>query len=104
MEYKKVENTEEALRKLPPGTVIRNDGGEVYERLLARENSWGLTGISGYHRAELLMPTDNREAEFKSLPPQERGKVWMMGESKARQKNRSRTLPGLAAAMANQWG
>ena len=50
-----------------------------------------------------LVPTDNREAEFKSLHPQERGKVWMMGESKARQKNRSRTLPGLAAAMANQW-
>ena len=59
MEYKKVENTEEALRKLPPGTVIRNDGGEVYERLHAHEDSWGLTGISGYHRAELLVEDDH---------------------------------------------
>ena len=54
MEYKKVENTEEALS--PPGTVIRNDGGEG---LHAYENSWGLTGISGYHRAELLVEDDH---------------------------------------------
>lgn len=31
-------------------------------------------------------------------------KVWRMGESKSRSKNRSRTYPGIARAMAQQWG
>ena len=62
MEYKKVENIEGALRKLPPGTVIRNDGGEVYECLHTHEDSWGLTGTSGYHRTELLVADDHEWA------------------------------------------
>lgn len=32
------------------------------------------------------------------------GKVWKMAPSTDRWKNRSRTLPGIAAAMAEQWG
>lgn len=31
-------------------------------------------------------------------------KVWRMGQSKNRSRNRSRTYPGIAAAMAEQWG
>ena len=31
-------------------------------------------------------------------------KVWRMGQSKDRARNRSRTYPGIAAAMAAQWG
>ena len=36
-------------------------------------------------------------------PPYE-AKVWRMGESASRWKDRSRTYPGIAAAMAEQWG
>lgn len=32
------------------------------------------------------------------------GRVWKMGPSPDRWKERSRTLPGIAAAMASQWG
>ena len=31
-------------------------------------------------------------------------RVWRMSESKARSRNRSRTYPGIAQAMAQQWG
>jgi hypothetical protein len=44
----------------------------------------------------LLVPTEIVEGR--------RGRVWREPPSPDRWKNRSRTLPGIAAAMADQWG
>ena len=53
---------------------------------------------------------------LKGLPPLERTKIvnpevgcheagtWFMKGGKERQKNRSKTFPGIAKAMAEQWG
>lgn len=51
-----------------------------------------------------LKPTNNVRAETMALPAGERGRVWSMGPSPDRWKERSRTLPGLARAIAEQWG
>lgn len=44
----------------------------------------------------LLLPT--------SVVAGREARVWKMGPSEHRQRERSRTLPGIAAAMASQWG
>ncbi len=50
-----------------------------------------------------LIPTDNVKAETMALPYSERAKVHWCAPGPDREKMRSRTLPGLAAAMASQW-
>jgi len=54
-------------------------------------------------RLPKLVPTNNVKAETMALPYAERAKVHWMAPGKDREKDRSRTLPGLAAAMADQW-
>lgn len=49
-----------------------------------------------------LKDTNNVYAEYKSLPPKERHRIWWLGSGKG--KERSKTFPGIANAMAEQWG
>ena len=49
-----------------------------------------------------LQETDNVYDYMMSLPEKERAKVWWMGSGHA--KERSKTYPGIAKAMAEQWG
>jgi len=51
-----------------------------------------------------LVPTNNVQAEMAALPARERGRVHHASPGPDRWKERSRTLPGIAAAMADQWG
>jgi hypothetical protein len=53
----------------------------------------------------LLIPTHRKDDLFcQSEPTEKAQKVHRMAPGKDRWKNRSRTLPGIAAAMAEQWG
>ena len=49
-----------------------------------------------------LVETDNVYNEMMKLPKKERCKIWYMGSNHS--KERSKTFPGIAAAMAEQWG
>lgn len=49
-----------------------------------------------------LKETDNVYDYMMALPEKERAKVWWMGSGHA--KERSKTYPGIAKAMAEQWG
>lgn len=51
-----------------------------------------------------LVPTNNVREETMALPYGERAKVHYASPGPDRWKERSRTLPGLAKAMADQWG
>lgn len=51
-----------------------------------------------------LQPTDNVKEKTMALTPKERDRVHWMAPGPNRWKERSRTLPGIAAAMAEQWG
>lgn len=51
-----------------------------------------------------LTPTKNVKKEMMELPNRERQRIHFMPPSEKRQKERSRTFPGIAAAMAEQWG
>lgn len=51
-----------------------------------------------------LKPTKNVYAETMALPPKERHRVWYMPPGPNRQMERSRFFPGVAKAMAEQWG
>ena len=52
----------------------------------------------------MLKETNNVREEMKHLPANKRQRIHYMAPSKDRQKERSRTYPGIAAAMAAQWG
>lgn len=49
-----------------------------------------------------LVETNNVYEEMMKLPEKERAKVWWMGSNHS--KERSKTYPGIARAMADQWG
>lgn len=49
-----------------------------------------------------LAETDNVYDEMMKLPKKERCKIWYMGSNHS--KERSKTFPGIATAMAAQWG
>lgn len=49
-----------------------------------------------------LQETNNVYDEMMKLPEKERTAIWQMGSGHA--KERSKTFPGIAAAMAEQWG
>lgn len=51
-----------------------------------------------------LAPTDDVREEMERLPMRERARVHHMAPGPDRWKDRSRTLTGIAAAMAGQWG
>lgn len=50
----------------------------------------------------LLQETDNVYEYMITLPEKERARIWWLGSNHA--KERSKTFPGIAAAMAEQWG
>ena len=52
----------------------------------------------------LLVPTNIVKDEMKKLPPRERRRLSYLPPSPDRWKLRSTTYPGIAAAMADQWG
>lgn len=49
-----------------------------------------------------LKETNNVKAETDKLPPKEKHRIWWIGSGKG--KERSKFYPGIADAMANQWG
>ena len=49
----------------------------------------------------LLEATENVYSEMMKLPEKERCKIWYMGSNHG--KERSKTYPGIAKAMAEQW-
>lgn len=49
-----------------------------------------------------LQETDNVYEYMMQLPEKERAKIWWMGSNHS--KERSKTYPGIAKAMADQWG
>ena len=49
-----------------------------------------------------LTETDNVYKDMMSLPVKERTRIWQLGSGHA--KERSKTFPGIAKAMAEQWG
>lgn len=49
-----------------------------------------------------LNETDNVYEYMMTLPEKERAKIWWMGSNHS--KERSKTFPGIAKAMAEQWG
>jgi hypothetical protein len=51
-----------------------------------------------------LMPTKNVHAEMMALPRSQRERVFFMSPGPDRGKERARFYPGLARAMATQWG
>jgi hypothetical protein len=51
-----------------------------------------------------LVPTTNLKAETDALPKREQQRLHHLPPSADRWKERSRTFPGIAAAMASQWG
>ena len=51
-----------------------------------------------------LKPTDNVYKEFKALPKNQQQRLHYLPPSKDRAKLRSKTFPGIAKAMAEQWG
>jgi hypothetical protein len=51
-----------------------------------------------------LYPTNHVYAEMMRLPKNQRERIWSMPPGPEREKERSRTFPGIAAAMAEQWG
>lgn len=51
-----------------------------------------------------LVETDNRKIEMQSLPKNEAQRLHYLPPSKERAKLRSKTFPGIAKAMAEQWG
>lgn len=52
----------------------------------------------------LLTPTNDVRAEMEALPESKRQRVHWMAPGPERAKLRSKTFPGVAAAMAKQWG
>lgn len=48
-----------------------------------------------------LVETDNVKDYMMTLPPRERSRIWWLGSGHA--KERSKTFPGVAKAMAEQW-
>lgn len=51
-----------------------------------------------------LVPTRDVRAEMEALPPNERNRIHHMSPGPERGKLRSKTYPGIARAMAQQWG
>lgn len=56
------------------------------------------------HNLPKLVPTNDVKAEMMALPLSQRTRVHYASPGPDRWKERSRTLPGIAAAMAEQWG
>lgn len=52
----------------------------------------------------LLTPTNNVKEEMLKLPKREQQRIFYMPPSKDREMLRSKTYPGIADAMAKQWG
>lgn len=50
----------------------------------------------------LLKETDNAHEYMMTLPEKKRARIWWLGSNHA--KDRSKTFPGIARAMAEQWG
>lgn len=51
-----------------------------------------------------LVPTDDVKAQMMALPRMQRQRIGHMGQQRNRRMLRSLTFPGIAAAMATQWG
>ncbi len=61
------------------------------------------TGLA-LHNAPRLKPTKDVREHMMTLPTKERERIWYMSPGPDRQKERARFFPGIADAMAEQWG
>ena len=61
------------------------------------------TGLA-LHGLPRLQPTNDVYDEMMKLPKSERERIFYMSPSKDRSKERARFYPGIAEAMADQWG
>lgn len=61
------------------------------------------TGLA-LHNAPRLKPTNDVKEHMMTLPTKERERIWYMSPGPDRQKERARFFPGIADAMAEQWG
>jgi len=61
------------------------------------------TGLA-LHKATRLQPTEDVKEFMMTLPVKKRERIWYMSPGPDRQKERARFFPGIAAAMAEQWG
>jgi len=52
----------------------------------------------------LLTPTNDVSKVMAGLPDSQKHRVWYMSSSCDRRKERSKTFPGISAAMADKWG
>ena len=56
------------------------------------------------HGLPELVPTNDVEEGMKKLSTKEQNRIWYMSPSEDRGKQRSKTYPGIAMAIAEQWG
>lgn len=56
------------------------------------------------HNVPRLKPTNDVKEYMMTLPTKERERIWYMSPGPDRQKERARFFPGIADAMAEQWG
>ncbi|MCP5014290.1 MAG: DNA cytosine methyltransferase [Ketobacter sp.] len=61
-----------------------------------------MTGLA-LHELDELEKTDDVHDHMMTLPKKERHKTWYASPSERRGKDRSRSFPGMLAAMADQW-
>lgn len=92
-----------------PGSVIfpilRNKGAKV-QYIQPWQFGHPETKKTGFalHNLPPLKETNNVYEYMMTLPLKERHKVWYMGKSDTRGKDRARSYPGIYAAIAKQWG
>lgn len=88
------------------GHGIRATGGRATQFVQPWEYGHPESKRTGLRLKNLpkLVPTRNVYAEMMELPKHIRERVHSLPPSATRWKERSRTFPGIAAAMADQWG
>lgn len=88
------------------GHGIRATGGRATQFVQPWEHGHPESKATGLRLKNLpkLTPTNNVHAEMMLLPKKERQRVHYLSPGADRWKERSRTFPGIAEAMAAQWG
>ena len=106
-------NTYELAKKLFPKVAFENPKNVMGRYIGKRTQSIQPFQFGHMERKETwlwlwglqpLQETDNVYDEMMMLPKSERERIFYMSPSEKRGMERSRTFPGIANAMANQWG
>lgn len=92
--------TAEIVRRMPEWHCRPTQQVQPFEHGHPESKATGLW----LHNLPPLAPTNDVSELMKTLPARERGRVHHATPGADRWKERSRTLPGIAKAMAAQWG